>query len=167
MADPTSPIKESNRAVTGGIGVFAVVSGIGWVIDVSLAVVLVHTGLSPYLASFAGAAVAVSFVYFVSQILVFEGVAARNKAHFLAYVLWQIFAIALASLIVAILAQWLFQYNIMRLFALTNVGLDPLAFATGVAKALVTPLTLIANFVFMKWLKRSDRPGVSPGRKRP
>jgi len=113
---------------------------------------LVHFGLSPFVASMIGAGTAVTFVYIVSQLAIFHQGRTGGVTDYAIYVVWQVVAITIASLLVAFLARILEPSFI----ALT------LSMATGIAKVLVTPLTLGANFLFMKWLTGRHEPAPKP-----
>lgn len=132
---------------------FALVSGVGWLIDVGTTMSLVEVGAYPFWASLIGAATAVTFVYFVSLRSIFE-VNQRFRARgFPSYVLWQICAIIGASALIAILADLFAPVIAVVLDRLVSEDvINPMTWAAGAAKALVTPLTLLANFLFMKWL---------------
>lgn len=137
--------------MTGAFLSFAIISGLGWLIDVFSAVGLVQLGLSPFLASFVGAGLAVTFVFVVSRWMVFEARQARTASDFALYVVWQVFAITVASVAVAALAH-LLEPVASRLLAGAASLPEPLAAATGAGKVMVTPLTLVANFLFLRWL---------------
>ncbi|MFW5654100.1 MAG: GtrA family protein [Roseicyclus sp.] len=134
---------------------FAAVSGTGWVIDVVLTMALVQLGVAPFWASMAGAGAAVTFVYVVALRAIF-GVGGRIGARgFPLYVLWQVCAISATSALVAVLAGLLAAPGEATLDRLVPEGAaDPLAWASGAAKALVTPLTLLSNFFFMRLLTK-------------
>ncbi len=132
---------------------FAVVSGVGWLIDVGTTMALVEVGASPFWASLVGAATAVTFVYFVALRSVFQVDERLGARGFPPYVVWQVCAISAASVLVSVLAGWLAPVSAAMLERLgSDASFDPLTWAAGAAKALVTPLTLLANFLFMRWL---------------
>ncbi|WP_085790022.1 GtrA family protein [Roseivivax jejudonensis] len=137
--------------------VFAIVSGCGWLLDVGLTMGLVQLGASPFWSSMIGAAVAVSFVYVVSLNRIFSVEGALGARGFPAYLIWQAVAIFIASALVA----WLSHALLPMAAALPVQAADPLALASGAAKALVTPITLLANFLFMRWLTRRLSSGLS------
>lgn len=137
---------------------FAAVSGCGWLMDVGLTMGLVQLGIPPFWASLVGAGVAVTFVYVVSLHAIFGVNGALGARGFPAYVIWQLFAISAASLLVA----WLAHLLVPLAERLPAQGADPLSLASGAAKALVTPLTLLANFLFIKWLTLRLRSGHEP-----
>ena len=132
---------------------FALVSGCGWLIDVGLTMFLVSLGTPPFWASIAGAGVAVTFVYVVSVHAIFDAGGKVGVGGFPYYVVWQVCAIAAASALVALLTHGLLPLaagTLDRLSHENHTGV--LTMAAGAAKALVTPLTLVANFLFIKWL---------------
>lgn len=123
---------------------FAAISGAGWLIDIGLSFVLVASGLWPFWASAIGAATAVTFVYLVSRLFLFSRPQIGTKLEYAIYVFWQIFAITVASLLVAGCATVLAAY--------LEAAHDPVAAATVVGKVIVIPLTLVANYLFLRWL---------------
>ena len=132
---------------------FALVSGAGWLIDVALTMGVVYAGAQPFWASLVGAGAAVTFVYFVSLRRVFEIGGRVGERGFPYYFVWQVFAITAASLIVAVLANLLSPVGAAVLERLGPEGWgDPLTMASGAIKVLITPLTLLANYLFMTWL---------------
>jgi hypothetical protein len=142
------------RRLTGGFRAFAVVSGIGWMLDLCLTMGLVQLGLSPFAGSLVGAATAVSFVYVVSRLMLLADRRIGRPKDFGLYVLWQVFAISAASALVAIIARLVDPAIAalgMRQVPLL-AAMETITIASGLAKALVTPLTLIANFLFLGWL---------------
>jgi hypothetical protein len=142
------------RPLTGGFRAFAFVSSIGWVLDLGLTMWLVQLSLSPFSGSLVGAVTGVSFVYFVSRLMLLTDRGIGGPREFGLYVLWQVFAISAASAMVAIIAKLLgpvvAALCVQRVSLLA--GIDTIAVASGVAKTLVTPLTLMANYLFLGWL---------------
>ncbi|WP_373636732.1 hypothetical protein [Yoonia sp. BS5-3] len=120
---------------------------------------LVHMGTTPFVASMAGAALAVTFVYVVSRLVVFSGGQIGTTTDFVLYIIWQICAISVASALVGWIA---FAITPALNGASAFTGIAPLTLGAGLAKAIVTPLTLGMNFLFMKWLTHR---GSNPARK--
>lgn len=140
---------------------FTFVSGVGWLIDIGLTTGSVAFGAQPFFASTFGAATAVTFVYVVSRLSIFGEHTLGAADDFALYVLWQIAAIAVASACVALLAH-LFQPFAARLTQFEPATVyratqDGLPLATLFAKIVVTPLTLTANFLFVRWLLERRR----------
>ena len=136
--------------VTEGFLTFTLISGLGWLIDVAVTIGLVDFGASPFVASFVGAGTAVTFVYIVSRFTVFSAQKLGSVNDYAIYAVWQVVAITVASLLVAGIA-YLLEPIAGRLGFAQRLP-DALALATGAGKVLVTPLTLVANFLFMRWL---------------
>jgi putative flippase GtrA len=132
---------------------FTLVSGFGWLLDVGLTIFLVSLGTPPFWASVVGAGVAVTFVYVVSVQAIFDAEGKVGVGGFPYYVVWQICAIAAASALVALLAHTLLPLvaGTLDWFGHENPT-GVLAIATGAAKTLMTPFTLVANFLFIRWL---------------
>lgn len=107
---------------------FAVVSGLGWSIDMAVFSALTWTGIAPFVANMASAALAVTFVFGAATWKVFETYG-RVAPRLSTYWLYQAVALPAASAGVA---------------GLATLGLHPVA-----AKVLITPTTFYANFVFM------------------
>ena len=134
VTSPAVPHTLSQR-----IARFGVASGIGWLLDFCIFAVLVHQGLAPGLANAVGASAAVVWVFFFSVRRIFRYGGASVHSRFLIYALYQALMIAAAS-----------------------VGVDSIVRVAGanalLAKALVTPLTFMANFFFMGWLTKYKNP---------
>ncbi|MEM9045661.1 MAG: hypothetical protein AAGC81_13300 [Pseudomonadota bacterium] len=133
---------------------FAVVSGLGWLLDVGSTTTLVAFGFTPFSGSFVGAGLAVTFVYVISRLSVFAMQRLGTVLEYGLYVLWQVLAISAASALVAVLA-YLLEPILGALLGLEGESAATsrsLALATGIGKVLVTPITLTANYFFMKWL---------------
>lgn len=135
---------------------FTLISGTGWLIDLGLTVLGVSAGLTAFLASVIGSLVAVSFVFVVSQLMVFDTGGRVKTEHYGFYLLWHGVTIPIASGLVAGLNLVLEGPVAALLPALPGwiATLLPgvAALATGIAKIAITPATLTANFFFMRWL---------------
>ncbi len=114
---------------------FALVSGAGLGIDFVLFLVLVDQfGVRPGPANLISAAVAVSFVYFVSVRRLFDYQGRFLLPLFALYGGYQIIAVAAAS--------WAVDWLSMNLFA------------PAIAKAVVVPATFSANYLVMSFITR-------------
>ncbi|MEM9267315.1 MAG: GtrA family protein [Pseudomonadota bacterium] len=144
-------------------GAFALISGIGFGLDVALTLGLVWAGLPAFWANMAGALLGVSFVFFAALHRVFR---ARDRFQwrlFGAYLIWQALAIPAASAAIGLLASaaaGLGAWGEGVLEAVLPVALVPPGpvLAAGLAKAAVTPATLYANYRFMDWLLKGQSP---------
>ncbi len=112
---------------------FGLIAGTGWLIDFCLFIALNWLGMPVWMANMLSASVAVLFVFFASvrRVFEYEGGYLFNKL--IAYAIYQVIAIALASALIDMLARW---------FDIAPVG----------AKVIVTPITFYANFQFMSWI---------------
>ena len=135
---------------------FAVISGIGWLIDLGVTVLLVAAGMMPFAASVTGSVCAVSYVFVISQLMVFETGRQVRYEHYGRYMIWHALTIPVASGLVAALGSQLVGVAGM-IGAYASGGLDAVAIATGMAKVMITPVTLVANFLFMRWLVEDRR----------
>lgn len=112
---------------------FAVVSGLGWLIDFSIFALLNSLGFSVWLANIVGATTAVLFVFFASVRKIFQYNGHYILWKLLNYIVYQIIAIVCASLLIDFIAL---QFGVLPI----------------IAKIIVTPLTFYANFQFMSFL---------------
>lgn len=134
--------------------IFLVVSGIGWLMDITLMTALVASGVAVVTANMISAAIAVSFVFLVSQKKIFFKTGTSLKLEFGLYLIWHAVFITLASLAVGVLSTFIQGCGPFAEVApaaiCTRLQAEPTAAA--VAKILVTPVTVYLNFVFMSWL---------------
>lgn len=120
---------------------FFVVSGLGWLLDFSLFLLLIKFAFfQAFYANFISSLAAVTFVYFVSTTTIFNKTADGKLFFLVLFWLYQIFSIYLFSL--------LLKGAIAFLHSDMKMSLD----VNAAAKILVTPLNLITNFIFMKVL---------------
>lgn len=119
---------------------FAVTSGLGLGLDFGVFAALNAVGVTPGLANLVSAACGVTFVYFASVYRVFSYQGERLLGLFMAYVAYQVAAVAAASWAVAALAQLTW----------------PL-----LAKLAILPVTFSANFLFMQVITRTRRQAVA------
>jgi hypothetical protein len=102
-------------------------------------------------------------VYVVSRLSLLGDRRIGRAQDFGLYIVWQGVAISVASVLVAIIAH-LAEPAMASLGAVTGPGggdIAPITLASGLAKAVVTPLTLLANFLFMKWLTGKRTPAAA------
>lgn len=111
---------------------FGFVSGLGWILDFSIFSALCYFGMQAGLANAFAASVAVTFVFFSSLRPIFRDHGNYVGRKLLIYWVYQMIAVSLASYSVGYLAI---------------TGLNPL-----LSKVVVTPVTFMVNFLFMRWL---------------
>lgn len=127
---------------------FAVTSGIGWIIDISIYLLLAQVlGFPVGISNFISAIPAITFVFFVSIQKTFANYDGRIslKTKYSIYFMYQIILL----LIVSSLGQ--LAYNSFMLS--TYADIDLLAsYIRIIIKLIITPLTMLANFLVMKFL---------------
>ncbi|KHL25877.1 hypothetical protein PK98_04620 [Croceibacterium mercuriale] len=132
---------------------FALISGIGWLIDFTLFNLLAATGVSLFLANLVGAGVAVSLVFVAGRRFIFRDSRTALPVAIAAYIAWNVAAILLASQAVAVLGQWLATPALMvragNILGSLGLTLDPLYLVPPIAKVAVTPVTMYLNYLAM------------------
>ena len=144
---------------------FSAVSGIGWLLDTGLLATLVAGGLSPFWANLISAASAVTFVWLISRRRIFSML--NGTSHWMLYVRymqWHAIAVPVASVLVAVFT-WLLTdpaTTVLGLFDDDQVAQASVV-AAAAAKVVVTPISLMANYGYTRWL--FERRGASPPRR--
>ena len=133
---------------------FFLISGVGWLIDISLYTVLTKVGLHVILSNIISSTVAVTYVYITSTKKLFKNESKINlKVKYIMYVAYQICMILFSSYCVYLISKNLIQIlpnvNIGSIKGFTNLIVEHAKLS---AKILVTPFTMIINFIFMKFL---------------
>ncbi|HEX8513074.1 MAG TPA: GtrA family protein [Allosphingosinicella sp.] len=130
---------------------FALISGLGWLMDFGLFTILAHNGLDLFIANILGATAAVAFVFVTARRLIFRNLKRPLAAAIAAYVLWNFVAILLASAAIDSLAALLLSSGILSgMVVSASSGWFTLAqIVPPAAKILVTPLTMYSNYVAM------------------
>lgn len=125
--------------------VFFGISGIGWLMDITIYTILTSlTKINPMYVNILSSIVAVTFVYITStkKLFINRENAISLKKKYIIYVVYQIFIIILSSYVIGVLA-----------FLLSGVSISFIVkFAKITAKIIVTPFTMVINFLFMKFL---------------
>lgn len=119
---------------------FVLVSGLGWVLDTAVYLLLVLSGLRVMGASMIGGLCGAAFAFAFSSRFVFGGNAHQLSAKLAVYLIYS------AALIVA--AAWSVEFITTALsHAAARSGVSvPLTVLAFVAKCLITPLLLATNF---------------------
>ncbi|MEO7384070.1 MAG: GtrA family protein [Novosphingobium sp.] len=130
---------------------FALISGIGWILDFAIFTGLVAAGTSVFIANMISAITAVLFVFFASRQRLFEDATRPLGQAITLYVLYNVVAVTVASLLIQIVGRLLIHGIDLLAHQDRDIGADGLRLANAVApmtaKILVTPLTMYANFV--------------------
>ena len=125
---------------------FAFLSGLGWLCDFVTFTLLIKLADSPaFIANFISSYVGITFVYFISLKTVFNKEDQRKGRFLLIYWTYQFFSILAYSFLLTQVSPMLL-YSFPAIF--TN-GNNAIA-----AKIIVTPVNLLTNFLFMKFLTR-------------
>lgn len=132
---------------------FAVLSGIGWLLDFGLFNLLAWSGVKLFVANMSGATLGVSWVFLTARALIFQSRRTSLAAAMAGYVVWNTIAIVAASAAVDLLGGWLDATRWMpALSAMLGAGgltVDATALPAPLAKIAVTPFTMYANYVMM------------------
>lgn len=125
---------------------FLFLSGIGWLIDFTLYLLFSNIfNLKIIHSNILSSIPAVTFVFFISTRKIFSKNNSRIslKEKYLIYFLYQLILIVLISL----LAQYLY------LLSLKNISMNvELKLLKIIIKILITPITMVINFIVMKFL---------------
>lgn len=158
-----APARSAPSVPAARLPAFAVISGLGWVLDVAITLTLAGLGWPSGFANAVGAVCGVGFVFVGGTRRLFLARHLPMARALAVYGLYNGVAIAVASLAVGLLAAELAPLAAEgaavaltlageRLAASVSPDVVAAMAATGVAKALVTPATLYGNFLFMGWL---------------
>ena len=134
-------VKNMMKIVNQGFK-FVGISGIGWILDFIIFNILVGLfGLNISLSNFLSSLVGVTFVFIFSTRKIFENkILIDIRIKYVIYVIYQIVLIFCASKIVLFINNIFVDYNFIVNYAYI------------MAKILITPFTLLINFIVMKFL---------------
>jgi putative flippase GtrA len=158
--EPTMPVPEPATPATPStvrLHRFAILSGIGWLLDFGLFNLLAWSGSDLFVANVAGATLGVSWVFLTARAFIFQSRRTSLAAAVAGYVVWNVVAILAASAAVDLLGGWLESWlGAMRWIPAASamlrergLAVDAAALAAPLAKAAVTPFTMYANYVMM------------------
>ncbi|MBP3766219.1 MAG: GtrA family protein [Bacilli bacterium] len=133
---------------------FFLISGVGWLMDISLYTILTYIGVHVILSNIISSSVAVTYVYITSTKKLFKNESRINlKVKYIMYIAYQICMILISSYCVYLISNCLIQMlpnvNISSIKGIINLIVE---YAKLSAKILVTPFTMVINFIFMKFL---------------
>ena len=121
------------------------ISGIGWIIDMSIYTFLSSVfNMQVMVVNILSSLVAVTFVYITSTKKLFENNSNKFsvKKKYILYIIYQIIMILLSSYIIGSIAVFLPHIKINIITKYSKI----------IAKIIFTPITMIINFIFMKIL---------------
>lgn len=121
------------------------ISGIGWLMDMGIYTVVSSVfDISVGIINMFSSLVAVTFVYIVSTKKLFKN--NENKFNirkkYVFYILYQVCMICFSSMMIGLIASNLMKSSIVFIKSFYKV----------LSKVIFTPVTMIINFFFMKWL---------------
>lgn len=123
---------------------FFLISGMGWLMDMCIFTLL--TKISPLptmICNMISSIVAVTYVYITSTRKTFVNNSSKSlKNKYILYIIYQICMILLSSALIGLIASFLGKINIELISNYCKI----------IAKIIMTPVTMICNFIFMKWL---------------
>jgi putative flippase GtrA len=138
------------------LSAFAALSGIGWLIDFTIFNVLVASNNSYLKSNIVSASVAVVFVFITARRFIFLNHVGSLKQAVTKYVVWNAFAIVFASYFIKSIASGLvylgFNDTLIQLGAFSSLPINRRLIISNIAKLLVTPLTMYANFIAMGYI---------------
>ena len=146
-------VLDVERPQSGRLPRFALLSGIGWLLDFSIFNLLAYTGMPVFAANLVGASCGVLFVFATGRRFLFRDAATRLHHAILLYVAWNTVAILAASLLISVVAHVLNALQateaVARVAASLPVAIDLRRLVPPAAKVAVTPLTMYANYLAM------------------
>lgn len=121
------------------------ISGIGWLIDMVIFTALTNLEVNTILSNIISSLVAVTFVYFTStkKIFINKNEKINLNKKYVVYIIYQVLMILASSTLIGLINNGIILYINYEIF---------LKYSKIIAKILVTPLTMICNFIFMKLL---------------
>lgn len=122
--------------------------------DVTIYTILTNIGLHVILSNIISSTVAVTYVYITSTKKLFKNESKISlKVKYIMYIGYQICMILLSSYVVYLISSWLLKtlpnMDINNLKGLLDFVVEHAKLS---AKILVTPFTMVINFIFMKFL---------------
>tara|TARA_R110001606_G_scaffold44339_2_gene116272 strand:- start:693 stop:1130 length:438 start_codon:yes stop_codon:yes gene_type:complete len=123
---------------------FVVLSGIGWLIDFAVFGALVSfVHLAPFFANYISSVCGAAFAFFAFSVISTKGLYRPRGRELAIYVAYQIASITVFSLAIEFISRLLGPYN----FVVFGLVVAPL-----LAKVVVTPFTLLTNYVVSRLL---------------
>jgi putative flippase GtrA len=130
---------------------FTIVSGVGWCMDFAIFNSLIAADISYLVSNLISASFAVTFVFLTSRKWIFRN--HHGSLHLAAgeYVLWNAVAISAVSYLLKVVAALLTSLDLQPVLQIITTGtgqnIDRDLLVPNLAKILVTPFSMYANFV--------------------
>ena len=124
---------------------FFMISGIGWIMDMCIFTILTtYTKVPTIVCNIISSIAAVTYVYITSTRKTFINTSKKRnlKNKYVYYIIYQVCMILLSSTLIGLLSRGLGKVSIEIISKYCKI----------IAKIIMTPVTMICNFIFMKWL---------------
>ncbi len=123
---------------------FVSLSGVGWLIDFAVFGALVSlVDLAPFFANYISSVCGAAFAFFAFSVISTKGLYRPRGRELGIYIAYQLVSITVFSLAIEFLSRLLGEYN----FVVSGLVVAPL-----LAKVVVTPFTLLTNYVVSRLL---------------
>ena len=121
---------------------FGGLSGLGWLADACILLVLVgYFGITPLVANFISSCTAALAVFLISRELIFSKASGRTGLRVLGYLAYVLALICVASVMAQLISTWVLELSATHRLAVSAT------MAAAVAKVLITPPQLVSNFL--------------------
>jgi hypothetical protein len=120
------------------------ISGIGWLMDMVIYSTLTYFGLHIIIANIISSFCAVTFVYLTStkKLFINNNNVLNVKKKYILYIIYQVIIILASSYVIGLISNLLLKTNITLIIKYYKI----------IGKIIITPFTMIINFIFMKFL---------------
>ena len=120
------------------------ISGIGWIMDILIYSILTQNSINTFTSNCLSSFVAITFVYLTStkKIFINNNDTFNLKKKYVLYIVYQIIIITLSSYFIGLVSNFLLSSEFV--FFASNSKIC--------GKIIVTPFTMVTNFLFMKFL---------------
>lgn len=121
---------------------FGGLSGLGWLADACILLVLVgYFGITPLVANFISSCTAALAVFLISRELIFSKASGRTGLRVLGYLAYVLALICVASVMAQLISTWVLELSATHRLAVSAT------MAAAVAKVIITPPQLVSNFL--------------------
>ena len=120
------------------------ISGIGWIMDMLIYTILTQNSINTFISNCISSFVAITFVYLTStkKIFINNNNSFNLKKKYILYIVYQIIIITLSSYFIGLISDMLIYSNFIFFVNYSKIC----------GKIIVTPFTMVTNFLFMKFL---------------
>ena len=120
------------------------ISGIGWIMDILIYSILTQNSINTFTSNCISSFVAITFVYLTStkKIFINNNDTFNLKKKYVLYIVYQIIIITLSSYFIGLVSNFLLSSEFVFFASNSKIW----------GKIIVTPFTMVTNFLFMKFL---------------